>query len=47
MSEQSSGNENETAREEEGSLAVNTSAIIPERRQFLQHSRCGRHSCYM
>lgn len=40
MSEQSSGNE--TAREEEDSLVVNTSTIIPERRQFLQHWRCGR-----
>lgn len=47
MCEQSSGNESETAREEEDSLAVNTSTIIPERRQFLQHSRCGRYSCYM
>lgn len=48
MSEHRSGGKNETAREEEESLAVNNAATISERRWLLQHlGHIRTCSCYM
>lgn len=44
--EHSGGGENETAREEEESLAMNNAAIISERRWLLQHLRHSRTRSY-